>query len=565
MPADRIGGRPANSGSTVGGRRSGDPVPGRGAGAAGPVPPRAARRGGADQRGDGRPPPGHGAGLPHAFLEAAAPGYLTGDQWDALGEDWLEQALAYAAVPAKGGRGPLTRIRPRPTASRAPRSGPRDSGVQRAGGLGGMTAGPLYRLADYLDQHARQHRKDQIPPPEFWAAAAAHALPADQATLGHAADARGLYRDAAQLHKNAAHGSLSAALYLSHPPNCLRTDPHATHWAAAHTPLDDPGGVAILLGRLRAAGAGEQAAALLARDPAAHVSLDSPGGVARLLGSLRAAGAGGQAAALLARDPAAHAPRQPGRRGPPAGQPAGGGRGRAGRRAGQPRCRPRLPRSPGGVAHLLVRLAAASEQAAALASRVCLDSRAAWPSCWSGCGRRARAGRPPRWPAALPPTSPLKARAEWPTCWSGCGRRAGGQAAALLARDPAAHVSLDSPGGVAILLVRLREAGAGGQAAALASRGLPPTSPSTTRAAWPTCWTNCGRRARSGRRTTRRRPRLRRRPGRRGRPAGQPAGGGRGRAGRRAGQPTARSRHVRTVPQAAGHSGPVPVRPGGWG
>ena len=60
---------------------------------------------------------GMGAGLPQAFLEAAAPGYLTDDQWDALGEDWLEQALAYTAVPCKGARGPLTRIRPRPARS----------------------------------------------------------------------------------------------------------------------------------------------------------------------------------------------------------------------------------------------------------------------------------------------------------------------------------------------------------------------------------------------------------------------------------------------------------------
>src|SRR5205823_6124139 len=57
---------------------------------------------------------GTGAGLPQAFPEAAAPGYLTDAEWDALGEDWLEQALAYAAVPCKGARGPLTRIRPRP-------------------------------------------------------------------------------------------------------------------------------------------------------------------------------------------------------------------------------------------------------------------------------------------------------------------------------------------------------------------------------------------------------------------------------------------------------------------
>ena len=64
---------------------------------------------------------GMGIGLPQAFLEAAAPGYLTDTEWDALGEDWLEQALAYTAVPCKGVRGPLTRIRPRPARSRATR------------------------------------------------------------------------------------------------------------------------------------------------------------------------------------------------------------------------------------------------------------------------------------------------------------------------------------------------------------------------------------------------------------------------------------------------------------
>ncbi len=174
---------------------------------------------------------GTGVGLPQAFLEAAVPGYLTGGQWDALGEDWLRQALAYAAVPAKGARGPLTRIRLRPPASRAPRSGPRDSGAPPEGGPAAADGGgPLYRLADYLDQHGRQHRKGQIPPAEFWAAAAAHASLADQAALGDAAHARGLYRDTAQLHKNAAaHGNLVAALYLSAPPDCLRTDARPAH------------------------------------------------------------------------------------------------------------------------------------------------------------------------------------------------------------------------------------------------------------------------------------------------------------------------------------------------
>ena len=56
---------------------------------------------------------GMGVALPLAFLEAAAPGYLTDTDWDGLGEDWLEQALAYTAAPCKGIRGPLARIRPR--------------------------------------------------------------------------------------------------------------------------------------------------------------------------------------------------------------------------------------------------------------------------------------------------------------------------------------------------------------------------------------------------------------------------------------------------------------------
>jgi hypothetical protein len=42
---------------------------------------------------------GHDAALPHALLETAAPAYLTDTEWNALGEDWLEQALAYTAAP----------------------------------------------------------------------------------------------------------------------------------------------------------------------------------------------------------------------------------------------------------------------------------------------------------------------------------------------------------------------------------------------------------------------------------------------------------------------------------
>ena len=106
---------------------------------------------------------GMGIGLPQAFPAAAAPGYLTDAEWDALGEDRLEQALAYTAVPCKGVRGPLTRIRPRPARSRTTGSRSWDSDQQRAGDPASNMAGSLYRLADYLDQHGRNHLKGQIP------------------------------------------------------------------------------------------------------------------------------------------------------------------------------------------------------------------------------------------------------------------------------------------------------------------------------------------------------------------------------------------------------------------
>ena len=61
-PARQDGGCAAGLGRHRCGGRAGNPVPGRGAGVAGPVPERAARSGGADRRGDGCPSAWHGAG-----------------------------------------------------------------------------------------------------------------------------------------------------------------------------------------------------------------------------------------------------------------------------------------------------------------------------------------------------------------------------------------------------------------------------------------------------------------------------------------------------------------------
>jgi hypothetical protein len=93
---------------------------------------------------------GHPLPIPHALLEQAAPGYLNDHDWDHLGEDWLEQALAYTAQPCKGARGPLTRIRTRPNEPLA-------------------TVGqPSYRLADYLEQTGRTERAGIYPPESLW-------------------------------------------------------------------------------------------------------------------------------------------------------------------------------------------------------------------------------------------------------------------------------------------------------------------------------------------------------------------------------------------------------------
>ena len=414
---------------------------------------------------------GMGPGLPQAFLAAAAPEYLTDDQWDALGKDWLEQALAYAAVPCKGARGPLTRIRPRPARHTARNRGDQPASTAAA-------AGPLYRLADYLDQYGRAHRAGQMPPAKFWSAATEHAPADDQATLGDAAHARGLYRDAAQLHKNAAaSGNLRAAFYLSDPPACLRADPHPARWAAAHAALDNPDAVVGLLNGLRQAGADEQAAALLARDPAAHAALDNPAAVASLLFSLREAGADEQAAALAARA-AAHAPLD----NPAAvalllnGLQHAGADEQAAVLAARAAAHAALD-DPLGVASLLDSLqhAGADEQAAVLAARAAAHAALDNPlGVASLLDSLQRAGADEQ-ATALAARAAAHAPLDNPDAvirLLNTLRRAGAdeQAAALLARDPAGHAALDNPGDVAILLNGLQRAGAGEQAAALLAR-----------------------------------------------------------------------------------------------
>ena len=202
----------------------------------------------------------------------------------------MEQALAYAAAPCNGIRGPLARIRPRPARTANP------------------ARGPTYRLADYLAQHGRRGRRD-MPPADFWESAARLTDSGDLATLAGAAEDRGLLRYAARLRKHAAaHGNVAeaAALVRTWRSRHHTADPKPAQWAAVHANLDDTIGVAWLLKAMREAGADQQAADLATR-AAAHVALDNPFGVAELLVAIVQAGAKQEAADLATRA-AAHAP-----------------------------------------------------------------------------------------------------------------------------------------------------------------------------------------------------------------------------------------------------------------
>jgi hypothetical protein len=207
---------------------------------------------------------GMGIALPLAFLEAAAPGYLTATEWDGTGEDWLQQALAYTAAPVKGIRGPLATTRPR---------------AARDAALG---AGPACRLADYLEQYGRKAHRSRIPPEAFWRATARFAAPSELLALARAAQDRGLLRNAARLHKQAAaHGDDAEAarlLEMWHSIQPDSADRRPAQWAAAHAALEDPVAASQLLFALRAVGGLEQVAGLAARDPAAHAVLSDPKG-----------------------------------------------------------------------------------------------------------------------------------------------------------------------------------------------------------------------------------------------------------------------------------------------
>ncbi|SCF91768.1 Helix-turn-helix domain-containing protein [Streptomyces sp. DconLS] len=152
---------------------------------------------------------GVGLHLPQAFLIDAATDYLTDDDYDQLTEDWAEAAFAALARPVHGKQAPLRR-----TATRHPRfPAPASAPVP--------VSGPVFRLADYLEQHGRTTRRRLCPPASFWHAAHTHLTdPDDLHNLASAADVRQRLQWAHHLWRKLADaGHLDALLSLAQMRN----------------------------------------------------------------------------------------------------------------------------------------------------------------------------------------------------------------------------------------------------------------------------------------------------------------------------------------------------------
>ncbi|MFE1927543.1 hypothetical protein ACFW91_33935 [Streptomyces asoensis] len=148
--------------------------------------------------------------LPQAFLTDAATDYLSQSDYDQLTDNWAETAFAELAEPVHGKQAPLRR-----TTHRPPRRPPTPSAATLAPSP--QQTGPVFRLADYLEQHGRTTRSHMCPPASFWHAAHAHLThPDDLDSLTQAAEARHRLQWAHHLqHRAADHGSTDALVRLA--------------------------------------------------------------------------------------------------------------------------------------------------------------------------------------------------------------------------------------------------------------------------------------------------------------------------------------------------------------
>ncbi|MFJ3311058.1 hypothetical protein ACIPSA_50685 [Streptomyces sp. NPDC086549] len=101
--------------------------------------------------------------LPGSFLTNAATGYLSDHDYDRLPDDWPNAAFDDLARPVHGKQEPLRRAHVRPDHH--------PPGLLAEPVAPISSAEPVFRLADYLEQHGRATRTGVRPPDSFWHAA----------------------------------------------------------------------------------------------------------------------------------------------------------------------------------------------------------------------------------------------------------------------------------------------------------------------------------------------------------------------------------------------------------
>ncbi|MGW1513117.1 alpha/beta fold hydrolase [Streptomyces sp. NPDC002394] len=239
---------------------------------------------------------GHHQPIPAALLADAADGYLSPGQ--RLSEpDWAATALrGLTHGYRRGDHEDRTDIRHCLTAlkTHSPQSG----------------TPPSYEPADYLEQHTRVVRYDQLGPRSLWNALTKHTSdPADLERLAEAARKRGLLKTAVGLFRRAVlAGNPDAACNLIRLLRSGPLDPdlQATTWVVDKIDMTYSSGVADLLTQVNYYGPDEAKRALLDRQPADHADLTSAYGLTTLIDALMRAGANEALQALLDRQPAEH-------------------------------------------------------------------------------------------------------------------------------------------------------------------------------------------------------------------------------------------------------------------
>jgi uncharacterized protein YidB (DUF937 family) len=221
---------------------------------------------------------GHEAPIPAALLAAAADGSL-GARHRPADTTWCERTLN-ALTTGQRPDGSRTDIRRTLTPLIALRN--------RSG------SPAHYEPADYLDQHTRRRRTDQLGSAALWQALLDHTTdPHDLVRIADRAWDRGLYKHAVLLYRRAVLDgapTASARLVARLATAGLDRHHHAADWVVLHAELANPRDVAKLLGALRKAGADEAVRTLLERGRVLQTNLGDTNAAYMLLSELFRAG-----------------------------------------------------------------------------------------------------------------------------------------------------------------------------------------------------------------------------------------------------------------------------------